>query len=346
MQNVGIICFGGCYLIAAFMEFLRLRYFSKWSVRVEWAALWSGVFAHTAFLYYRTCEYERLPLSSQRDWVIVIAWVLVCLTLFLKSAYKEKSFGMFFLPGILFLLAGAKWVADDQVFAYKPASEAWGAVHGGAMMMVTVSVLAGFLSGIMYLWQAWLLKHPRFTRFINHLPSLEWLHSANCGAMKFSTFFLAGGILSGLVLNEIAKTQGMPSVGMSDPFILGATLLLVWYLGSYAISFFWKFSQEGHLVAYRTILSFAALLLILTFGFFTMHRHNQGVPPKRVETENFSGRPSEEPFKMPLLKSESLVIISENTGISKNSVISGNAGVSKDAEVSKSVEVSENAEVS
>ena len=281
MNKVGIICFAGCYIIATVLDFRRLKRPSTLTLKLEQIVLAAGLFAHTAFLYYRSLTYERLPLSSQQDWILVIAWVLACLTFFLISTYREKSFGAFLLPGILMLLAGAKWFAGDEVYASEPADEIWGMIHGASMMLTTVSIFLGFLSGIMYLQQAWLLKHPRRPRFARHLPSLEWLHRANCHAMKFSAFFLVCGIFSGHVLNEIAHhTRGVSRAGFHDPFILGATILLVWYLASYAVSYFWKFSQEGHQVAYRTILSFVAFLLVLALGFFTTHRHNQGTSPR------------------------------------------------------------------
>ncbi len=274
LQNVGIICFAGCYFIAAGLEFQRLRRPQVTLYTAELVALCAGLFAHTAFLYYRTKSYDRLPLSSQQDWILVIAWVFAWLALYLLTTYKEKNLGAILLPGILVMLAWGKWLANAAVYAYQPASDAWCAVHVLAMMLTTVAVLLGFLSGVLYLMQARHLKHPQWWKFTRRLPSLEWLHRANCHAMKFSVFFLALGILSGLVLNEMAVAQGAPKVAFRDPFILGATLLLAWYLASYAVSFFWKFSREGHLVAYRTILSFVALLTILTLGSFEEHRRS------------------------------------------------------------------------
>lgn len=276
LQKVGIVCFAGCYFIAAVLEFLRLRRPTPIRFTAEVAALCAGLFAHTVFLYFRMKTYDRLPLSSQQDWILVIAWVFAWLAIFLLTSYKEKSFGVIFLPGILALLAWAEWFARDAVGTPQPQSEIWGALHGLAMMLAVVTVLLGVLSGVLYLVQAWHLKHPQRWRLARHLPSLEWLHRANCQAMKFPIFFLACGIFTGMVLNELAAAQGTPKVALRDPFILGTTLLLVWYLASYAVSFFWRFSREGHLVAYRTIISFVALVAVLASGVFLENRHNQG----------------------------------------------------------------------
>ena len=57
------------------------------------------------------------------------------------------------LPLALALVAAAA-LADRTPFAPEPASQAWGAIHGIALLLGTLAVMVGFVAGLMYLVQA------------------------------------------------------------------------------------------------------------------------------------------------------------------------------------------------
>ncbi|MDO4585396.1 MAG: hypothetical protein Q4D62_15010 [Planctomycetia bacterium] len=269
-ENVGIVCFASCYALAWVL--------GRWK-GAERLALGAGIFAHTAYLYYRTLFYERLPLSSQQDWFLVTAWVMACLALGLVSSRKLPRSGFFLLPLILGVIAVAS-LADKESYAFQPASAIWGGIHGLSMLLATVAIFCGFLSGMFYLWKAGSLKKPLRRVEYSALPSLEWLHAANRHAMKLATTMLGLGVLSGIVLLQFAKLQGEAVPFWQDAMILGTVLLLVWFLFSLFLGHFWKRWQEGHQVAYRTIGSFVALCVLLGLSQVTEHRHNQAQHPQ------------------------------------------------------------------
>ena len=80
-----------------------------------------------------------------------------------------------------------------------------GAIHGTAVLLATVTVLAGFAAGVMYFWQSVRLKRKRPPSLGLRLPSLEWLERANSRAIAVSLLFLSVGILAGVVLNLINR---------------------------------------------------------------------------------------------------------------------------------------------
>ncbi|MBQ6108226.1 MAG: hypothetical protein IJK97_08435 [Thermoguttaceae bacterium] len=264
--------FSICCLFAFVLELSRLRSRTAGKVFAELCFLGAALAALTVFLTQRLLESAQSPLSTPKDALFVLVAVLTAISLGLISTHREKTFGMFLLPMILILLGIAQFCASTTPFATAPASRAWGMVHGVSMLLAAVSIFFGFLSGIMYLRQAWNLKHPgtasvRRSRF--SLPSLEWLHVANRHSMKLAATALALGVLSGVVLDAM---KGETVNLLANWMILGTTLLLIWFVFSLLLGFFWKRANAGPQIARRTILNFIALCTLFGLVIFSQHR--------------------------------------------------------------------------
>ena len=261
-----------CSLLALGLELLRLRLRPGAWVRTELCVLGIGVAALTAFLGWRVFHSGRLPLSSPRDALLVLVWVLTGISMGMISTHRKKNFGLFLLPMVLTLLGIAFFGAGDVPFAERPASAAWGLVHGMSMLLAAVSIFFGFLSGSIYLRQTWNLKHPSrstLRRSLFRLPSLEWLHYANRHSMKLATVMLALGVLSGVVMDV---QRGDSEHLLSNWMILGTTALLIWFVFSLVLGFFWKRANAGPQIAFRTILNFVALCTLFGLVIFSQHR--------------------------------------------------------------------------
>ena len=264
--------FSICCLFAFVLELSRLRSRTAGKVFAELCFLGVALAAMAVFLTQRLLESAQSPLSTPKDALFVLVAVLTAISLGLISTHREKTFGMFLLPMILILLGIAQFCASSTPFATAPASRAWGMVHGVSMLLAAVSIFFGFLSGIMYLRQAWNLKHPgtasvRRSRF--SLPSLEWLHVANRHSMKLAATTLALGVLSGIVLDAL---KGETVNLLANWMILGTTLLLAWFVFSLLLGFFWKRANAGPQIARRTILNFIALCTLFGLVIFSQHR--------------------------------------------------------------------------
>ena len=139
------------------LEISRLLFRSgvRGAIMLGFAA--AGLVAHTAFLYYRAVKAVHgevaAPLSSEHDWFLVAAWALVVVYLYLAVLRPKVPFGLFLLPLALGLIGAATFWATTEPLAREPASKIWGAIHGVSIVLAVVSVLVGFMAGLMYLGQ-------------------------------------------------------------------------------------------------------------------------------------------------------------------------------------------------
>ena len=230
LSGVGIICFAASYAVALALEVSRLVFRSGVRGAVMLGFAGAGLVAHSAFLYHQAADAHGLPLSSERDWYLVAAWLLVVVYLYLAYYHPQKAFGVFLLPLALGLIGTAAWFADREPFAREPASGVWGIVHGVSILLATVSVLVGFSAGLMYLGQVRRLKHKLPPIRGLRLPSLEWLQRANSRAIVISVVMLGIGVPSGMVLSRIrVHAEKLP---WYDPVVLSTLLMFLWLLGA------------------------------------------------------------------------------------------------------------------
>lgn len=288
LAGIGITCFAGSYGVTLALELTRV--FSRSGVRnvlmiVSTAA---GLFAHTVFLYYQAVAARGLPLSSERDWYLVAAWVLATVYLYLLSYHPRASFGLFLLPLILALIAAAVGLARVEPFPREPASQVWGVIHGTSILLATVAVLVGFAAGLMYFRQAWRLKRKRPASQGLQLPSLEWLQRANSRAVVISAIMLGIGLLSGVVLNLISHgaTGRLP---WSDPVVLSTLVMFGWLVVSVIFTTVYRPARQGGKVAYLTVVSFVFLVVALAVGLLVDSQHG-GSAPRSVSERGQAGR--------------------------------------------------------
>lgn len=271
LEKIGIVCFASCYAIAMVLELVRTygKPEGRNLVPLELFVLGAGLLVHTAYLSSHALAANSL--SSQRDCVLVLDWILACASLAIISTYRSRSFGIVLLPVTLAVLGVVRAFPENAGFSARPLSAVWGVIHGVSMMLAAAGIFCGFLSGVCYLRKSWLLKHPTVkSRWA--LPSLEWLHYANRHSMKFSAVTLGLGVLSGLVLMRLSgKTQ-------LDWMTLATLALFAWFALTLFAGFFWKWANAGHQIAYRTILTFVALLVIAFLSLQSEHPHGKPVP--------------------------------------------------------------------
>jgi CDP-diglyceride synthetase len=95
------------------------------------------------------------------------------------------------------------------------------------------------------------------------LPSLEWLQAVNRQSLSYSSFFIALGLLAGIVLNTIkSRTAGVP-IPWTDSVVITSGVLLAWLLGATIFELTYKPAQQGRKVAYLTVASFIFLALVM-----------------------------------------------------------------------------------
>jgi ABC-type uncharacterized transport system permease subunit len=273
LSGVSTICFAASYTVALALEVSRLLFRSgvRGAVMLGFAA--AGLVAHTAFLYYRAVNAAGTPLSSERDWYLVAAWVLVVVYLYLSIWHPKVPFGLFLLPLVLALIGAARFLAQTQPLASEPASKVWGAIHGISIVLATAAVSVAFVAALMYLGQVRRLKHKRPPSGRLRLPSLEWLQWANRRAIVVSALMLGLGILAGMILNRIQVGRLAPRLPWNDPVILSTWLLFFWLAAAIVLGALYRPIRKGYRVAYFTVITFVLLAIMLAVGLLVESRH-------------------------------------------------------------------------
>jgi len=281
LSHVQIFCFLASYSVALALEASRLWFRSGIRGMVMLGFVVAGWIAHTAFLYHSAITAARSPLSSNRDWLLLAAWVMVMVYFYLACYHPTTHFGVFLLPLVLCLIVAARF-ADAEHFPREP-SKIWGVIHGTSILLATVTVLFGCVAGLMYLGQADRLKRkrPPYRKF--RLPSLEWLQTANSRAILASMLLVGVAVASGIVLNLLNARQSSPSIPWNDPVVLGTLAMFGWLLMHAIIGAFYRPIRQGHKVAYLTLVSFVFLVIALALGMFVSTKHGGVVGKLQIE---------------------------------------------------------------
>jgi len=266
LSHVQIFCFLASYSVALALEASRLWFRSNVRGLLMLGFVVAGWIAHTAFLYNSAVEAAQSPLSSNRDWLLLAAWVLVMVYFYLACYHPTTHFGIFLLPLVLGLIVAAHF-ADAEHFPREP-SRIWGIIHGTSILLATVTVLIGFAAGVMYLEQANRLKRKRPPLLNLRLPSLEWLQTANSRTMLASMLLIGVAVVSGIVLKLLKKTPGVP---WNDWVVFGTLLMFGWLLLHVVIGAFYRPIRQGRKVAYLTLVSFIFLLALVVMFATTKH---------------------------------------------------------------------------
>ena len=270
LQGVGIICFVGSYLLALILEITRLFFRSRVRGPLLFGSIAAGLLAHTLFLYHHAVYTVGLPLSSQRDWYLVAAWGVVVFHLILAFERPKIPFGLFLLPTALSFIAIGVFLASPRPFPREPASRFWGIVHGGSLLGGVLAVVAGFLAGALYLWQARRLKSGRPPSSRLQLPSLEWLERSAGKSLFFAMVLVGIGVLSGGVLGRIHADAPL---SLYDPFVGGTLVLFGWLIAANLGLAFSRGVPGGRRAALVTVASFLVLIAVLAVGLFGQTRH-------------------------------------------------------------------------
>jgi ABC-type uncharacterized transport system permease subunit len=271
--HVQIFCFLASYTIALLLEASRLWFRSGARGIAMLGFVVAGWIAHTLYLYNSAIAASgaaQLPLSSNQDWLLLAAWMMVMVYFYLACYHPATHFGIFLLPLTLGLIAAARF-ADSSPVAREPATKIWGVIHGTSILLGAVSVLIGFTAGLMYLEQADRLKRKRRPFLKMKLPSLEWLQMVNGRTMLASMLLVGVAAASGVVLKLLAPGQNSPNIPWSDPVILGTMAMFGWLLLHVIIGTFYRPIRRGRKVAYLTLVSFVFLVALVVM--FVSRKH-------------------------------------------------------------------------
>lgn len=275
MSGITVLCFAASYAIALAIEVAGLWVRYGWHRVTMLVMAVAGLVAHTLFLAVKASG-DVAMLSSPANWYLVVAWVLAALYLWVVFSAPDTAVGLFVLPLALALIGLAQGASPEPVSAQR-AFQFWGPLHGGLLLLATVTVCIGFLAGLMYLIQSWRLKHklPASPRF--RLPSLERLEQVNSRALGMSMVLVAGGFFSGIVLSRLQHGGEADYRLLADPVVLSLVAMLAWLVVAELFRVVYPAARRGRKVAYLTLAAFGFLVITLV-SFAATGAH--GSPPE------------------------------------------------------------------
>jgi len=268
LAQVHISCFLLSYLVALGCELLRVfgRPFAMTRLLMVGFTC-AGLIAHTAYLISRS-QHAGLPplLTSQQDWLLVMAWRGGGLYLILLMTHREAAQGLFLLPAILLLILVALFVSTESAGNLQEvALRRWGMFHAASLVLGIGAVFGASMTGLMYLLHHQRLRsHSGWLRTLV-LPSLENLTAINRWMVVFSVPCLTIGMLTGFLLISWSTPPGSGrSISWTDPTIL--TTVIVWMaMVVVLIRLLSSAHQTGKAVAQLSLLS-GGFLLVTVFG--------------------------------------------------------------------------------
>ena len=278
VSRISVVCFAASYGVALACEASRLLFRSgvRGAAMVGFAA--AGLVAHTLFLGWRAAHAPAVPLSSAYDWYLLAAWMLAGGYLWLTLANPRTPVGLVVLPVVLGLIGGAQ-LSSREPFPQSPATQIWGAIHGGFNLAASVAVALAALCGLAWLLQADRLARKRAPGRGFRLPSLELLAQTGARATTVAAWTAAAGFLSGIVLNAVNRRRGLlETVPWTDPVVLRMAAVVAWLVTAAIVVRATQRRPDGPRLAARlALVGFVVLTASILWGLFGATRH--GAPP-------------------------------------------------------------------
>ncbi len=268
LAQVHIYCFLLSYLVSLACEVLLLFRRQIAFARIVIVAFSiAGFVAHTAFLFTRSQKAGLPPLlTSQQDWLLVLAWLGSLLYIILMLTHRQMAHGLFMLPAILLLVIVAVFVSSEGSGNLEAtAMRRWGMFHAASLVLGIGAVAGAAISGLMYLLHHQQLRgHSRWLQKLP-LPSLENLTAWNRWMVVFSVPCLTIGLLTGFLLISWSRgSSSSESISWLDPTIVttvSAWLAMVLFL----VRLLKGGHQTGKSVAQLSLLS-GGFLIVSVLG--------------------------------------------------------------------------------
>jgi ABC-type uncharacterized transport system permease subunit len=264
MLRVSVVCFLASYGLAFALELTRLL---GRSLAGRWLSLGltaAGLVAQTLFLLLRVQQTNLPPLlSSMQDWLLVLAWLMVLVHLFVSLIDRELATGFVIWPLVLGLIVASQFVSDSAGTA-ATAHRNWTMLHVALLIFGIAGVATGFVVSLLYLWQHRRLKHPNSGWRGLSLPSLERLARLNRWALLVSVPLLTFGMLIGVGLTLSRQPELNVDSAWTDPVVIVSGVCWLLMTGV----FVWVLSgqrPQGRQVAWLTLWS-CGFLLLTTVG--------------------------------------------------------------------------------
>jgi cytochrome c-type biogenesis protein CcsB len=243
---VGYIISGFLYLL---VTWIRKDFFGK-------AAYWTAALSlaiHTLAITFRGVAAGRLPLATMHEFVILFAWGIVMIYLFVQARFKIPLLGLLVLPLAVILLAYSS-ALSQEIRPLMPALQSnWLQFH------VITAIISYGAFGVSFAVALLYLLKDRIGNAIKGLPSLDKLENTLYSSIAFGFPLLTLVLITGAVWAE----QVWGRWWSWDPKETWA--LITWII--YAIYLHARLTKgwRGKKAAWMAVVGFLAVLFTL-FG--------------------------------------------------------------------------------
>ena len=293
IDRLSLLCFGGTYALSLIADLSRVR----WGGRASWRAvvgfLGLGWLVHAVYLINHGISEGRFPVSTMFDSMLLLAWILAAMELYLLvTSPKPSAIGLFLTPLVLAVVIMGGLVAPRGAWSSDWGGPArfWGATHGILLMGGAVFTFVAFAAGLMYGVQSRRLKRKQPSRTGLTLPSLEQSERINRIAITLSFPMLTFGLFIGVMLNYTMgrSAQGI-GISWTDPKLLSAAAM--WCVFAALLHARFRPAMRGQRVMWLTSLAFGFLvftwvgvgwLVPTAHGGTKMHETTRGVTGGRT----------------------------------------------------------------
>ena len=261
-QTMNVICFAGCYAAALACELVRFRHRSSARRRISLGLTGLGLVAHTMYLVLRGLYADhRAPLTTLYESLVVLAWMLAVVYVYLAWRDHRSALGVFALPVVLALCVTAGLLPHRGPRTDPPWSPFWGQMHGVLLVAGACAVAMAAVAGLMFLVQSVRLKAKKTYTPGLFLPSLERLDGLNARAVALAFPLLTLGLGLGLVLMVAGRMQAGVWLDWFDPKVVSTAV--TWLALGAVVAFRQSSALHGRRMAYATLVVFAMLLFSL-----------------------------------------------------------------------------------
>lgn len=262
LDRLSVLCFGGTYALTLLADLIRVRWAGRVSWRVVQGLLGLGLAVHGVYLVNHGLNEGRFPIATMFDSMMLLAWILSAIELYLLvRTEKPSAIGLFLTPLVLAVVIVAGLVAPRGTWSADWGGPArfWGTIHGVLLVVGAVSTFVAFAAGLMYVVQSRRLKRKKPSRTGLTLPSLEQSERINRIAITISFPMLTFGLVIGVMLNY-TMSRGNSSVAISwtDPKLLSAAAM--WFVFAALLHARFRPAMRGRRVIWLTGFAFGFLV--------------------------------------------------------------------------------------
>jgi ABC-type transport system involved in cytochrome c biogenesis permease subunit len=204
-------------------------------------------------------------LSSTHDWLLVLAWLVIVLYIFLTLFDPELAIGLFLIPIVLALVSSAYFLQQSpnqlvsQEILIKEARHGWAMLHASLLVLGMAGGLIALVLGMMYLTQHRRLRQKQKMTEGMSLPSLGRIARLNWWSIVVSVPLLTLGMAVGVGLG-LSSQQGNSPLSFTDPVIVAYGIAWLVMMGF----FVWLLTSsrsQGRQIASLSIWTFSFLIV-------------------------------------------------------------------------------------